>query len=128
MDSPEEAERVIYDQIENENIVRADVGWSPDDSQLIYLRNPRRGMCGEGDGRKVKGVAIGVSNVNLGEIFPIDKDGLSCDEVAIARGGRNPDWWRGALCGDGALGGAEACDDGNRIDGDGCSAVCTVEP
>lgn len=93
---PASAKPVQYFQ--TENIVRADVGWSPDDKQLIYLRNPRRGMCGEGDSRKVKGTAIGLSNVNLDGIQLID----NCDEIAIVRGGRNPDWWRGALCGNGA--------------------------
>jgi cysteine-rich repeat protein len=32
------------------------------------------------------------------------------------------------LCGDGAVDAGESCDDGNGRDGDGCSAVCTVEP
>lgn len=31
------------------------------------------------------------------------------------------------VCGDGKLGGGEACDDGNPIAGDGCSATCLVE-
>jgi spore coat protein H len=31
-------------------------------------------------------------------------------------------------CGDGQLQPGETCDDGNRFDGDGCSAVCLVEP
>lgn len=31
------------------------------------------------------------------------------------------------VCGDGVLGGAEACDDGNKTPDDGCSATCTVE-
>lgn len=31
-------------------------------------------------------------------------------------------------CGNGDIEGAEACDDGNLADGDGCSAACTVEP
>lgn len=30
-------------------------------------------------------------------------------------------------CGDGTLDAGEACDDGNNVDGDGCSANCTVE-
>src|SRR6266545_2756828 len=30
-------------------------------------------------------------------------------------------------CGDGELGGTEECDDGNRIDGDGCSFYCEDE-
>jgi large repetitive protein len=32
------------------------------------------------------------------------------------------------LCGDGIQNGAEACDDGNTADLDGCSATCVVEP
>ena len=30
-------------------------------------------------------------------------------------------------CGDGIRGTAEACDDGNKVDGDGCSRKCIVE-
>ncbi|MCG8554107.1 MAG: DUF4215 domain-containing protein [Proteobacteria bacterium] len=33
------------------------------------------------------------------------------------------------LCGDGVLAmGSEQCDDGNRLDGDGCSSACMLEP
>jgi len=32
-----------------------------------------------------------------------------------------------ATCGNGALEGAEECDDGNTISGDGCSATCQIE-
>ncbi|KTG07046.1 hypothetical protein cypCar_00016071 [Cyprinus carpio] len=32
------------------------------------------------------------------------------------------------FCGDGTLQGTEACDDGNLLDGDGCSKKCQVEP
>jgi len=31
------------------------------------------------------------------------------------------------VCGNGIVEGAEACDDGNTVSGDGCSATCTVE-
>jgi cysteine-rich repeat protein len=31
------------------------------------------------------------------------------------------------MCGDGMIGGTEACDDGDIDDGDGCSAMCVVE-
>lgn len=31
-------------------------------------------------------------------------------------------------CGDGVVGGVEQCDDGNLVDGDGCSTTCTLEP
>lgn len=33
-----------------------------------------------------------------------------------------------AVCGDGTIGMAEACDDGNTAAGDGCDAACRVEP
>ena len=33
----------------------------------------------------------------------------------------------GGFCGDGTLDPGEECDDGNNVDGDGCSADCTVE-
>jgi len=39
--------------------------------------------------------------------------------VAIKKGGHS--------CGDGRLTGLEECDDGNTVDGDGCSVTCTVE-
>lgn len=32
-----------------------------------------------------------------------------------------------SVCGNGTITGAEACDDGNTVDGDGCSATCTAE-
>jgi cysteine-rich repeat protein len=32
-----------------------------------------------------------------------------------------------ATCGDGIATGAEACDDGNTVSGDGCSSTCTLE-
>lgn len=31
------------------------------------------------------------------------------------------------VCGNGAIEGAEQCDDGNTVDGDGCSASCALE-
>ncbi len=33
-----------------------------------------------------------------------------------------------AQCGNGTLENDEVCDDGNALDGDGCSATCTIEP
>ncbi len=32
------------------------------------------------------------------------------------------------VCGDGAVGGTEVCDDGNTAAGDGCDATCAIEP
>jgi cysteine-rich repeat protein len=34
----------------------------------------------------------------------------------------------GDFCGDGRVTHGEVCDDGNSTNGDGCSAVCQVEP
>ncbi|WP_373045879.1 DUF4215 domain-containing protein [Vulgatibacter sp.] len=34
---------------------------------------------------------------------------------------------RDAICGDTLIEGAERCDDGNTLDGDGCSSVCAIE-
>src|ERR1700759_3990174 len=31
-------------------------------------------------------------------------------------------------CGDGMISGSEQCDDGNTVDGDGCSHACMLEP
>lgn len=41
-------------------------------------------------------------------------------EPAVLAGG-------GDVCGDGAITGAEACDDGDTDNGDGCSSTCTIE-
>jgi cysteine-rich repeat protein len=35
---------------------------------------------------------------------------------------------KGESCGDGLVSGAEECDDGNAVSGDGCGAACTIEP
>jgi cysteine-rich repeat protein len=32
-----------------------------------------------------------------------------------------------ATCGDGKRFGSEQCDDGNKVNGDGCSSTCTLE-
>lgn len=34
----------------------------------------------------------------------------------------------GAVCGNGIKEGAEQCDDGNALDGDGCSSICVIVP
>ena len=39
----------------------------------------------------------------------------------------NHSYYQFPRCGDGLLGRGETCDDGNRADGDGCSAVCQLE-
>ena len=130
LNDPTKAMPVQYNNME---VLRFEAAWSPDDSQLIYGRNPRTAMCGEDDGRRVGGnVGVVVSNIDLTDNwivdYPIEKDSLLCDEVAIHTG-RFPDWWRNAaFCGDKNQDAGEECDDGNRVDGDGCSAICMLEP
>ena len=46
------------------------------------------------------------------------------DQMMLARGEAGS---TRVVCGDGVREGSEACDDGAQIDGDGCSASCTVE-
>lgn len=65
------------------------------------------------------GVPTGCAAAGIGVTSPLssarDRDG---DAV--------PNWQD--LCADGYLRGAEACDDGNGQNGDGCSSVCALEP
>lgn len=51
-----------------------------------------------------------------GTLFFYADDGLAGEEL-----------WALAPCGDGKVQPSEACDDGNRADGDGCSAACQLE-
>lgn len=47
---------------------------------------------------------------------------------AVARAEFGSCSWSPAVCGNGTLEGGEQCDDGNTLNGDGCSASCTTEP
>ncbi|MBX3156571.1 MAG: DUF4215 domain-containing protein [Deltaproteobacteria bacterium] len=49
--------------------------------------------------------------------------GWTIDDVCIVKKGAAPN----PSCGNGVIDAGETCDDGNRIDGDGCSASCTDE-
>ncbi len=49
--------------------------------------------------------------------------GWTLDNVCIVLAKPAPD----ATCGDGVVSGSETCDDGNGVDGDGCSAACQLE-
>jgi len=53
----------------------------------------------------------------------LEMAGWNVDELCVV--GVTPSAANG--CGDGVLGGDEACDDGNTVDGDGCSASCEDE-
>lgn len=50
-----------------------------------------------------------------------------CDVVDTTGGYAGGFWADGARCGNGAVDPGETCDDGNLIDGDGCSATCMIE-
>ncbi len=58
--------------------------------------------------------------------FSSSDAGLPGDDPP-SEGGVSGDAAVPVVCGDGILGGAEACDDGNTTADDGCSATCTVE-
>jgi fibro-slime domain-containing protein len=70
---------------------------------------------------------------DLGEdngLFYGDGTGCSktCTNEPLCRdAGGGPTRACDSVCGDGMIVGDEACDDGNRVDGDGCSSACVVE-
>ena len=53
-----------------------------------------------------------------------DEDGLPSGCTAGGPGGGGPS---GPVCGDGTIGDTEDCDDGNTVNGDGCSSGCGYE-
>lgn len=57
--------------------------------------------------------------------------GEQCDEGDTDNDGRyggcNADCTLGPRCGDGQENGPESCDDGNRVNGDGCDVACIIE-
>jgi cysteine-rich repeat protein len=55
-----------------------------------------------------------------------DNDGANDDDPAV-NGCSTTCTCNAETCGDGVLGCSEQCDDGNTADGDGCSALCTIE-
>jgi fibro-slime domain-containing protein len=54
--------------------------------------------------------------------------GYVCNPPPATPSASQPSVCRKTVCGDGKKEGAEACDDGNLVDGDGCSASCALEP
>jgi fibro-slime domain-containing protein len=53
--------------------------------------------------------------------------GFACDPPPVPPD-LAPSTCHPTVCGDGTQEGVEACDDGNDVDGDGCSGACTLEP
>jgi fibro-slime domain-containing protein len=54
--------------------------------------------------------------------------GYVCNAPPMVPNPSQPSQCHKTVCGDGRKEGAEACDDSNVVDGDGCSAACTFEP
>ncbi len=65
---------------------------------------------------RVNGVAQNTSGVPNGTAFSWQPSGDDFVVVSLN------------LCGNAVIDGGETCDDGNRAGGDGCSAICLVEP
>jgi len=58
---------------------------------------------------------------------PVDAGSDADAAVDSAVGDAAPDTATGDVCGDRTLGPSETCDDGNLVDGDGCSSSCALE-
>jgi len=69
-------------------------------------------------GTVISNVATGMTNHCLD---------LSCTFSNVVETTVSDDCGGGPICGDGVLDSGEECDDGNTVDGDGCSANCTIE-
>jgi len=52
---------------------------------------------------------------------------IAAASAQSACGSDDPPVTPGGVCGDGVLDEGEECDDGNNVDGDGCSATCEIE-
>src|SRR5579862_6186783 len=50
-----------------------------------------------------------------------------CPACLLGTGNISGDDQAGSTCGDGIVSGSETCDDGNTVDGDGCSSTCQIE-
>jgi cysteine-rich repeat protein len=91
--------------------------------QRLSLRIHPLGLCVIGFT-----LSIGLSACSDDPSTTVDKD-VAADTVADTEADTladvvDPDV---SGCGDGVMLGDEACDDGNVVDGDGCSATCTLE-
>ncbi len=70
------------------------------------------------------GTATGAPSADIdGKVRPIDGDGINGVEVDMGA----YEYGTPPVCGDGHRDAGEECDDGNTVDGDGCSSTCTIE-
>jgi cysteine-rich repeat protein len=85
--------------------------------------------CGNGILEPEKGEACDDGNLVNGDgcnyFCQVEPDWI-CIDGKICINVRDPNQFK-VLCGNGKVEGAEVCDDGNTLEGDGCSSVCKVE-
>lgn len=88
---------------------------------------PCTALCG--DGVLAGNEACDPPNPGLGcsELCQVEP-GYVCAQPPVTPDPNTPAECHQSVCGDGSAEGDEACDDGNDIDGDGCSASCSLEP
>lgn len=60
-------------------------------------------------------------------LFSVLSPLAGCDDGSSGNGGFGGQS-AASLCGNGVVDAVEACDDGNKVDGDGCSSTCRTEP
>jgi fibro-slime domain-containing protein len=83
--------------------------------------------CGDG----VRGGIEQCDPPNVGHGCSADcrlEPGYVCNPPPTPAAPSQPSTCHKTVCGDGTKEGAEACDDHNAIDGDGCSSTCALEP
>jgi cysteine-rich repeat protein len=100
------------------------------DETLVNAGSEQAGGCARHDGDPV--ACDGAFQTALDGSFEscsFDAEGLcrGCDPTREA-GGTCVNACGSTVCGNGRLFGDESCDDGNLLDGDGCSQICRVEP
>jgi len=94
-----------------------EIGWTCDGEPSTCVET----VCGDGAKEGSETCEENEDGESVG--LPFDGCGISCQAEPACTGEGCT-----SVCGDGLIIGAEACDDGNGLDGDGCSATCQEEP